>query len=126
MFGMLVEYLHIISFTIGLKTRGSEKDIQFRKSAKEFESKHRPILSDSKSETNGPGTRFQIDATIADIYLVSSLDVNKVIGRPVIYAVIDVYSRIVTGLYVGLEGPSWVGAMMALDNMVADKVNFCK
>ena len=52
MFGMLVEYLHIISFTIGLKTRGSEKDIQFRKSAKEFESKHRPILSDSKSETN--------------------------------------------------------------------------
>ena len=126
MFGMLVEYLHIISFTIGLKTRGSEKDIQFRKSAKEFESKHRPILSDSKSETNGPGTRFQIDATIADIYLVSSLDVNKVIGRPVIYAVIDVYSRIVTGLYVGLEGPSWIGAMMALDNMVADKVHFCK
>ncbi|BCC15087.1 hypothetical protein BC30048_p2100 (plasmid) [Bacillus cereus] len=108
------------------KLEDPKKDIQFRKSAKEFESKHRPILSDSKSETNGPGTRFQIDATIADIYLVSSLDVNKVIGRPVIYAVIDVYSRIVTGLYVGLEGPSWVGAMMALDNMVADKVNFCK
>ncbi|PFW97784.1 transposase [Bacillus pseudomycoides] len=108
------------------KLEDPKKDIQFRKSAKEFESKHRPILSDSKSETNGPGTRFQIDATIADIYLVSSLDVNKVIGRPVIYAVIDVYSRIVTGLYVGLEGPSWIGAMMALDNMVADKVNFCK
>ena len=52
------------------------------------------------------------------------MDVNKVIGRPVIYAVIDVYSRIVTGLYVGLEGPSWIGAMMALDNMVADKVHF--
>lgn len=108
------------------KLEDPKKDIQFRKSAKEFESKHRPILSDSKSETNGPGMRFQIDATIADIYLVSSLDVNKVIGRPVIYAVIDVYSRIVTGLYVGLEGPSWIGAMMALDNMVADKVNFCK
>src|SRR5699024_11939342 len=72
-------------------------------------------LGNSKSETNGPGTRFQIDATIADIYLVSSLDVNKVIGRPVIYAVLDVYSRIITGLYVGLEGPSWIGAMMALD-----------
>lgn len=108
------------------KLEDPKKDIQFRKSAKEFESKHRPILSDSKSETNGPGTRFQIDATIADIYLVSSLDVNKVIGRPVIYAVIDVYSRIVTGLYVGLEGPSWIGAMMALDNMVTDKVGFCK
>src|SRR5699024_7094811 len=76
--------------------------------------------------TNGPGTRFQIDATIADIYLVSSLDVNKVIGRPVIYAVLDVYSRIITGLYVVLAGPSWIGAMMALDTMVADKVDFCK
>lgn len=93
---------------------------------KEFELKHRPILSDSKSETNGPGTRFQIDATIADIYLVNSFDVNKVIGRPVIYALIDVYSRTITGLYVGLEGPSWLGAMMALDNMVANKVEFCK
>ncbi|MBY5231982.1 transposase, partial [Bacillus paranthracis] len=107
------------------KFEDPKKDIQFRKSTKEYELKHRPILSDSKSETNGPGTRFQIDATIADIYLVSSLDVNKVIGRPVIYAVLDVYSRIITGLYVGLEGPSWIGAMMALDNMVADKVEFC-
>ncbi|MFC4354811.1 Mu transposase C-terminal domain-containing protein [Chryseomicrobium palamuruense] len=107
------------------KFEDPKKDIQFRKSTKEYELKHRPILSDSKSETNGPGTRFQIDATIADIYLVSSLDVNKVIGRPVIYAVLDVYSRIITGLYVGLEGPSWIGAMMALDNMVADKVKFC-
>lgn len=107
------------------KLEDPKKDIQFRKSTKEYELKHRPILSDSKSETNGPGTRFQIDATIADIYLVSSLDVNKVIGRPVIYAVLDVYSRIITGLYIGLEGPSWIGAMMALDNMVADKVEFC-
>src|SRR5699024_5598709 len=95
------------------KLEDPKRDIQFRKSTKEYELKYRPILSNSKLETNGPGTRFQIDATIADIYLVSSLDVNKVIGRPVIYAVLDVYSRILTGLYVGLEGPSWIGAMMA-------------
>src|SRR5699024_11268974 len=85
------------------KLEHPKKYIQFRKSTKEYELKHRPMLANSKSETNGPGTRFQIDATIADIYLVSSLDVNKVIGRPVIYAVLDVYSRIITGLYVGLE-----------------------
>lgn len=108
------------------KIEDPKKDIEFRKSAKEYELKHRPILSNSKVETNGPGTRFQIDATIADIYLVSSFDVNRIIGRPVVYAIIDVYSRIVTGIYVGLEGPSWLGAMMALDNMIADKVEFCK
>lgn len=108
------------------KLEDPKKDITFRKSTKEYELKHRPILSNSKVETNGPGTRFQIDATIADIYLVSAIDTNSIIGRPVIYAVVDVYSRIVTGIYVGLEGPSWMGAMMALDNMVTDKVEFCK
>ena len=63
--------------------------------------------------------------TIADVYLVSSFDRNLIIGRPVVYGVIDVYSRLMTGIYVGLEGPSWVGAMMALDNMVKNKVDFC-
>ncbi|WP_276916559.1 Mu transposase C-terminal domain-containing protein [Aneurinibacillus aneurinilyticus] len=108
------------------KFEDPKKDIRFRKSAKEYDLKYRPLVSNSKMETNGPGTRFQIDATIADIYLVSTINRSKVIGRPVIYAVIDVYSRLITGIYVGLEGPSWLGAMMALDNMVSDKVEFCK
>lgn len=102
------------------------KDILQRQSIKDYELKHRPILSNSTIETVGPGTRFQVDATIADIYLVSKLDRNRIIGRPILYAIIDVFSRLVTGIYVGLEGPSWIGAMMALDNMIADKVAFCK
>ncbi|MEE6132829.1 transposase [Priestia sp. GS2] len=100
-------------------------DFQLRYSQKEFELNHRPILSHSSLETDGPGTRFQIDATIADVYLVSSFDRQLIIGRPIVYGVIDVYSRLITGVYVGLEGPSWVGAMMALDNMVTNKVDFC-
>ncbi len=108
------------------KTKDVKKDIVFRESEKEFNLKHRQLLSNSTQETDGPGTRFQVDATIADIYLVSSLNRNRVIGRPVVYAIIDVFSRMITGIYVGLEGPSWIGAMMALDNMIADKVQFCK
>ncbi len=103
-----------------------KKDIILRNSENEFNLKDRPILSNSTIETDGPGTRFQIDATVADVYLVSSLSRKRIIGRPIVYAVIDVYSRLVTGIYVGLEGPSWLGAMMALDNMIADKVEFCK
>lgn len=103
-----------------------KKDISFRDSEKAFDLTRRELLSNSKQETDGPGTRFQVDATIADIYLVSSLNRNRVIGRPVLYAIIDVYSRMITGIYVGLEGPSWLGAMMALDNMICDKVEFCK
>lgn len=103
-----------------------KKDIVLRASEKEFNLNFRPLLGNSTIETEGPGTRFQIDATIADIYLVSSLNINHIIGRPIVYAIIDVFSRMITGIYVGLEGPSWIGAMMALDNMIADKVEYCK
>ncbi|EON70942.1 Mu transposase C-terminal domain-containing protein [Lysinibacillus sphaericus] len=107
------------------KYENPQLDISLRKSAKEFDLKHRPILSNSTLETDGPGTRFQIDATVADIYLVSSFDRSLIIGRPIVYGVIDVYSRMFTGLYVGLEGPSWAGAMMALDNMATNKASYC-
>ncbi|OUS06486.1 transposase [Gammaproteobacteria bacterium 42_54_T18] len=86
----------------------------------------RPVLGSSTAEVDGPGSRYQIDATIGDIYLVSSVDRTKIIGRPVIYVVADVFSRLVVGLYVGLEGPSWVSGMEALSNTVCDKQQFCK
>ncbi len=85
----------------------------------------RGLLGTSTAEVWGPGARYQIDATIADVYLVSRTDRNKIIGRPVLYVVIDVFSRMIVGIYVGLEGPSWVGAMMALANTASDKQIFC-
>ena len=86
----------------------------------------RGLLGTSTAEVWGPGARYQIDATIADVYLVSRIDRHKIIGRPVLYIVIDVFSRMIVGIYVGLEGPSWVGAMMAMANTAADKQFFCK
>ncbi|MBW4462667.1 MAG: DDE-type integrase/transposase/recombinase [Nodosilinea sp. WJT8-NPBG4] len=103
-----------------------EKTIKSRKGSKNFSLNNRAILGTSKGETRGPGSRFQIDATIADVYLISQYNSNWIIGRPVIYVVIDVFSRMIAGIYVGLEGPSWLGAMMALANAAADKVNFCR
>lgn len=83
-------------------------------------------MSSSTAEVYGPGSRYQIDATVADVYLVSRFNRGWIIGRPVIYVVIDVFSRMVAGVYVGLEGPSWLGAMMALANAASDKVAFCR
>ena len=42
-----------------------------------------------------------------------------------LYIVVDVFSRMIVGIYVGFEGPSRVGAMMALANAASDKVEFC-
>ena len=92
----------------------------------EFEKDARPLKSTSTSETLGPGFRYQIDATIADIYLLSAFDRTKIVGRPVIYFVIDVYSRMVTGMYIGFENPSWISAMMAMINAACSKVEYCK
>jgi putative transposase len=85
----------------------------------------RAKVGDSTQMASGPGALFQIDATIADVYLVSSLDRNWIIGRPVIYFIIDVFSHLIVGLSVALEGPSWLGAMLALENACTDKVAFC-
>ncbi len=74
----------------------------------------------------GPGSKYQIDATVGDIYLVSQFDRSNIIGRPVMYFMTDVFSRMVTGMYIGLEGPSWIGAMMAIANAASDKVAYCR
>lgn len=103
-----------------------EETLRAKLGNKKFEKDHRAILGSSTFESFGPGSRFQIDATIADVYLVSRYNPNWIIGRPVVYLVIDVFSRMVVGLYIGLEGPSWLGAMMAIANTVSDKVEFCK
>ncbi|MEH2379290.1 MAG: Mu transposase C-terminal domain-containing protein [Nostoc sp.] len=102
------------------------KTIISRKGSTKYALEHRAITGTSQMETIGPGSRYQIDATIADVYLISMYNGNWIIGRPVIYVVIDVFSRMITGVYVGLEGPSWAGAMMALANSATDKIKFCR
>lgn len=102
-----------------------EDTLTSRHGKKRFALDYRPILGSSTYESFGPGSRFQIDATVADVYLVSEYRREWIIGRPIIYIVIDVFSRYIAGIYIGLEGPSWIGAMMALANTTTDKVRFC-
>lgn len=90
-----------------------------------FELTGRAITGRSDYQLMGPGAKYQIDATVGDIYLVSQFDRSDIIGRPVMYFVVDSYSRMVTGMYVGLEGPSWAGAMMAIENAASDKAAYC-
>lgn len=108
------------------KENNIKKKLSTRKGDKKYQLNHRAVTGRSDTNTIGPGSKYQIDATVADVYLVSRYNRDWIIGRPVIYLVIDVFSRMVTGLYVGLEGPSWIGAMMALANAASDKVQYCK
>jgi len=107
------------------KHQDLERATKARLTEKRFNLSYRPILGNATQMAFGPGSIFQIDATVADIYLVSAVNPGRIIGRPVLYIVVDVFSRVVTGFSVGLEGPSWLGAMLALENVNANKVAFC-
>jgi hypothetical protein len=96
-----------------------------RKGRASVEKDNRAHLGSSISQTLGPGSRFEIDATIANFRLRSRTS-RRTIGRPVVYFVVDVFSRLIVGIYVGLEWASWAGAMQALANVVCNKVEFCR
>jgi len=91
----------------------------------EYKKDVRPLTSTATANVLGPGSRYEIDATIADIYLVADEDRSKIIGRPTIYIVIDVFSRMIVGFYIGFDNPSYVVAMQAVVNACSDKTNIC-
>ena len=87
--------------------------------------KHRGLTGDSTKEAWAPGARFQIDATVIDVYIRSKRDRKRVLGRATLYVVIDVFSRMIVGFSLSLSPPSWANAMMAIASCVEDKVALC-
>ena len=85
----------------------------------------RAVLGRSTTGLLGPGVFFQVDATVADVHLVDESRMHN-IGRPVFYVVIDVFSRMIVGFYIGLEHASWEAASLALVNMASRKRPYCQ
>ncbi len=108
------------------KYRNPKAEITGSKGVIVYEQENRPILDDSRKVAFGPGSVYQIDATVGDIYLRSHLDRKLLIGRPIIYLVVDVFSGLITGLAVTLEGPNWEGARLALGCAFMNKVEYCR
>jgi hypothetical protein len=96
---------------------------QKRSGPNKFNTRHRELRG--KCTAKGPGFRYLIDATLADIYLISRSGAHLIVGRPVIWVMIDVYSRMITGLCVRFEGEGWLGLQLLLENTVEDKTAFC-
>jgi putative transposase len=98
-----------------IESRVSDFERVLRKtSAGHFQRNLRGMRGRSYSGVAGPGHTYAIDSTIADIYLRSAVNPAWIIGRPIIYVVVDVYSTAIVGFYVCLEGPAWRDAKLAL------------
>jgi len=91
----------------------------------EYNKKHRILLGDKTEEAFGPGSKFQIDATHVNVFCSSIENLDCYVGTAIFYSIIDVMSHYIPGMYVGLEGPSWLGAAMAINNLLEDKVEYC-
>lgn len=102
--------------TVQSRSRGGERNWNLNE---------RALLGWADADADRPGQRFQVDATVADVYLVSRFDRTSIVGRPTIYFVVDVFSRMIVGMYIGLEHPSWAAAAMALVNVVTPKREYC-
>jgi hypothetical protein len=94
-------------------------------SQREWALERRQLLGSSFDHAPLPGSCFEIDATTADIFLVSKHNRKRCIGRPTVYAVVDKASRMIVGLYVGLEAESWAAGRQALINTLLPKVEYC-
>ncbi|MRV70693.1 DDE-type integrase/transposase/recombinase [Duganella sp. FT92W] len=79
-----------------------------------FKRSLRGMVGRSWKGVAGPGHTWAIDSTIGDIYLRSSINRAWIIGRPIVYTVVDVWSTAIVGFYVCLAGPSWDTAKVSL------------
>jgi len=97
-----------------------------RKGDKNFEQNHRARLGSIMEACHGVGHVYEIDASIADVYLVSSADRTKIVGKPTLFLIKDRFSRLIVGWYIGFESASWTSAMMAILSITEDKAALCQ
>lgn len=107
------------------KNYSTEEAFIHREGVRQRDKKIRPVLHDSGTKVTGPGSVFQIDSTPMDIYLLSRINRNLVVGRPTLYLIIDVFSHLITGYYVDVVEASWMSMAVALQNAFTDKVSWC-
>lgn len=94
-------------------------------SAAEQRNNKRLITSDSLHGVLGPGDMVEIDACEADVSLVSTADSNKTIGRPVVYFMIDVYTRAIIAMSVAFDNNSILGVTNLFLNLADNKKEYC-
>ncbi|WP_139684806.1 DDE-type integrase/transposase/recombinase [Vibrio tasmaniensis] len=108
------------------KLFSKEQIIKLRTSENDYLRNKRGVLGSIIDRSYLPGAHFEIDATVADVHIVSELRSQSVLGRPTIYIVADRASRMIVGMHVSLYHASWRAARQALTNSFLPKSDYCK
>ena len=102
----------INSITAQLRTRK-------REGAKRAREKHG--AAPGYAPADYPLHRVEIDHTLCDVILVADTPAREVLGRPWLTLAIDVFTRMVVGLYLSYERPSSASVAMCLANAILPK-----
>lgn len=108
------------------KLFSKEQIIKQRTTENDYLRNKRGVLGSITDRSYLPGAHFEIDATVADVHIVSELGSQYVLGRPTIYIVADRASRMIVGMHVSLYHASWRAARQALTNSFLPKSTYCK
>lgn len=108
------------------KLFSKEQTIKQRTSENDYLRNKRAALGSITDRSYLPGAHFEIDATVADVHIVSELGSQYILGRPTIYIVADRASRMIVGMHVSLYHASWRSARQALTNSFLPKSTYCK
>jgi len=82
-------------------------------------------IQGSFPDADFPLSIVQIDHTPCDLIILDEIH-RKPIGRPTLTLAIDVYSRMITGLYVTLEKPSMTSLAMCLSQSICSKADYLR
>lgn len=86
----------------------------------------RALLGSVANTTVLPGDVFEIDSTVADVHLISSLNRRKVIGRPTIYTVVDRATRMIVGLHVSFIPCFMASRPTSVSKLLYAKKEYCR
>lgn len=108
------------------KKISKEKYDLIKTSRREQRNDKRIKPSDTLQGVEHPGDLFEVDEQEFDVSSVSMLDNSQVIGRFTVYAMIDVFSKMIVSVIVTLENNSFLGITSCLLNLLDDKIEYCK
>lgn len=104
----------------------AEENDAIKTSRQEQRNNKRLLLSDNLNGIRGPWDCFEMDEVEVDVSLVSIYDQTKVVGRPIVYVMLDVYTRMIAAVSIAFDNNSVLGFTNCIMNLLDDKVEFCK
>lgn len=106
--------------TVRNRIRCVPEAVKLRRRGKREEARNRFTPIDGQIEASHPFSIVMIDHTPVDIIVVDEV-YRRPIGRPYLTLAIDVYSRIVAGLYLSMDPPNSASVSLCLANAMCPK-----